>query len=214
MRLIEPVRSRWLLAALGLCLAVGAGCADDEPIARYTAPKTQPKPLASPAAASQSKREPGRMLGAIVSQGDSAWFFKLAGPAEAIGQQAEAFDGFVRSLRFDDRAKPRWTVPDGWEQLPGNEFRYATLRRPGRDGQPALELTVTVLPRSGDDESAYLLLNVNRWRNQLQQPPLSPAELEQQLRRIEVEGVEVVLTDIEGLWSPDSGMPPFARGAK
>jgi hypothetical protein len=40
------------------------------------------------------------IFGAIVTRGDASWFFKLTVPSAAAGRQREAFDRFVRSVRF------------------------------------------------------------------------------------------------------------------
>ena len=41
-----------------------------------------------------------RTLGAILPRPDRTWFIKLRGPAELVGGQREAFEAFVRSVRF------------------------------------------------------------------------------------------------------------------
>jgi hypothetical protein len=44
-----------------------------------------------------------RMLGAILSdpKGGRTWFFKLTGPAKAVGERAEKFQQFVQSVRIE-----------------------------------------------------------------------------------------------------------------
>ena len=41
-----------------------------------------------------------RMIAAIIPHGDRTWFFKLLGPRQAVDEQEEAFDRFVRSIHF------------------------------------------------------------------------------------------------------------------
>jgi hypothetical protein len=41
-----------------------------------------------------------RILGVIVTKGDQVWFFKMMGPAKVVGNQKDAFDEFVKSVRF------------------------------------------------------------------------------------------------------------------
>jgi hypothetical protein len=36
----------------------------------------------------------------IVTRGDQTWYFKLMGPASLVAEQASAFDGFIKSVRF------------------------------------------------------------------------------------------------------------------
>jgi hypothetical protein len=48
----------------------------------------------------------GRVLGVILPRGDRTWFFKFLGPAELVGAQRAAFEGFVRSVRFGAGGEP------------------------------------------------------------------------------------------------------------
>ena len=54
-----------------------------------------------------------RLLGAIVPHGERTWFFKLLGPAPAVGEQKETFDRFLASVQFPDKGERpiTWTVP-------------------------------------------------------------------------------------------------------
>jgi hypothetical protein len=47
-----------------------------------------------------------RMLGAVVPHGGQTWFFKMTGPADAVGRQRDAFEAFLKSVRFDGASKP------------------------------------------------------------------------------------------------------------
>ena len=38
----------------------------------------------------------------MVKRADQTWFFKLMGPEKLVGEQAEAFDGFIKSVRFEN----------------------------------------------------------------------------------------------------------------
>ena len=44
-----------------------------------------------------------RTLGAIVTRGEQAWFFKLTGPADLVGREKTGFEELLKSVRF---AKP------------------------------------------------------------------------------------------------------------
>jgi len=147
---IRSIRPSFIAAVCFLLLA--AGCGPRDTIRRY--PVRKPPPT-------------HRLLGAIVRQAEKVWFFKVVGPNKPLEAQADAFQEFIRSLRFtDDPESPvEWTLPDGWEQAEGSEFRYATITM-GPPGD-SLELSVSHLPFVGEDETAYVLSNVNRWRGQL-----------------------------------------------
>jgi hypothetical protein len=47
----------------------------------------------------------GRMLAGILLHGGQSWFVKMTGPPEFVGQQQQAFETFVKSLRFEAGAK-------------------------------------------------------------------------------------------------------------
>jgi hypothetical protein len=64
----------------------------------------------------------------------------------------------------------RWTLPNGWKELPGSGMRLATMIPPG-DGK--LEATVISLPGDVGGE----LANVTRWRGQIGLAPLDEAGL-------------------------------------
>src|SRR5262249_43446616 len=42
-----------------------------------------------------------RILGLILPRGGVTWFFKMRGPADLVGKQRDAFEAFVKSVRFD-----------------------------------------------------------------------------------------------------------------
>jgi hypothetical protein len=42
-----------------------------------------------------------RILVAVVQHGDQTWFFRLAGPSSLVAEQKSAFDGFLKSIRFE-----------------------------------------------------------------------------------------------------------------
>jgi hypothetical protein len=42
-----------------------------------------------------------RIQAVIVTRDEQTWFFKLMGPASLVGDQASAFDGFIKSVHFE-----------------------------------------------------------------------------------------------------------------
>src|SRR5262249_52189486 len=44
---------------------------------------------------------PTRIRVVVVTRGEHTWFFKLTGPATLVGEQVPAFDGFIKSIRFE-----------------------------------------------------------------------------------------------------------------
>jgi hypothetical protein len=72
-------------------------------------------------------------------------------------------------------------------------MRKATYVVPGAGGADA-ELSVTAFPGAVGGE----LANVNRWRGQLQLPPLTEAELAGAVSRVTINGLPVTLVDLTG----------------
>lgn len=87
-----------------------------------------------------------------------------------------------------------WTLPDGWRELPGEGMRYATLvvEEASADGRPALEMRVTPLGLSARDP----LANINRWREQIGQPPITADELGDYARALDVDGRQAYLVNL------------------
>ncbi len=135
------------------------------------------------------------MLAAIVLRADRAWFFKAVGPDAQMAEQADAFRSLLRSVRFVDE-KPQWTLPEGWRQKAGSGMRFATLQF--GSAEPPLELTVIPLGVPPGEPSAYILSNVNRWRQQLQLPPIAAGELDKQTEKIELDGTTATAVDLRG----------------
>jgi hypothetical protein len=211
------VREESLLSALlaVLVLIVLAGCREREAVTRYTVNK--PAPLAPLTRVNPHQALPGaepaptgeptdRTLGAIVPLAEQGWFFKLTGPKDLVAAQESAFNDFVKSLRFSADGKPSWTLPAGWTEQPGSGIRFATLVIPG---ETRLEVTVIVLPKSGDNVE-YLLANVNRWRGQLRLAPIAAEALPAESSRVELDGAAATLVNLEGHAAPSSMGGPFS----
>ncbi len=213
--------SRWWAVGPALCLAA-AGCGRQETIESYRVPKSnvvfelnhveRTKPTANGTAGINPAARPQRTLAAIVPHGSQGWFFKLTAAPEQVDKQAEAFEQFVRSLKFEPGKEPKWSLPAGWRQLPGNEMRFATIQMDSGQEKP-LELSVTSLPRGEGDDAAYLLANINRWRGQLQLASVSASALKDEMQTIELNGATAFVVDMEGT-AGETGMGrgPFASG--
>ncbi len=106
-----------------------------------------------------------RMLAAALLKDESAWFFKLTGPDEAVAAQQDRFMKMIESIHFAKNGDPQWTTPDGWRQQAGSGMRFATLIV---DAERKLEVSITSLGKPPQiDEQSYLLDNINRWRGQM-----------------------------------------------
>ena len=206
LRILGPSRpARWMGVAF---LAALAGCAPAEQVTKYTAPK---EPLdADFVSDDPDEGEPKvRILGAIApagKAGENDWYFFKIGPTKpkAVERHAEAFEAFVRSLKFPQDGPPTWTVPAGWREVGSqSRDRIATFRM--KKSETAVDLAVT---RFG----GTLLDNINRWRaQQAGADPITEAEIETRCRVLTVDGRRVVVVDVSGPGGKGGMMPPFAK---
>jgi hypothetical protein len=192
-------RALWLIwAALFL-----SGCQEQEMIRSYTVSKESFD--FGPSAAKQ------RMLAVMVPQEKEVWFFKLMGPEQAVGEQVTAFDRFVDSVRFtkDDKEPLKFSVPDGWKKLAGDELFYARVRQEGKE--LPLEITISKLPKRVN----YAQSNIDRWRGQLGLGPISDIDLNKLVGNIKVDDVESTRVDFVGKSKKPAGggpAPTVGRG--
>lgn len=97
-----------------------------------------------------------------------------------------------------DSAKPTWTIPAEWKEVPPSQFSIAKFVIGGSDG----EADITVSPLSGRAGGA--LQNVNRWRGQLGLAPIGEADLSTAYTALDVTGGKAMLFDMNGK-SPKTG---------
>ncbi len=177
-----------MVVLFGVAVVASWGCSGEEGIDRYTVPK--PKPVQAVAPGPMPGHPPmmrapqvggDRMFGAIVLRGDSAWFFKATGSRDTLAPHAEKLIDFVKSIKFREDGTPSWSLPEGWTEKPGDQFRYATLVL--GVGASAPEFSVSALPKN-DEDGPYILANVNRWRGQLKLPPTDAQRFERESLRI------------------------------
>ncbi len=120
--------------------------------------------------------QPHCILVAVIESGERAWFCKLAGSCSDVNAVREEFAAVMQSTTFDDRGIPQWKLPDGWAEQPGDgRMRFTNIRIDSTD--PPQQIAVSLMPLQ-EDRLHFQLHNVNRWRRQLQLPPIGPAELE------------------------------------
>lgn len=208
------VAARCLLVLLAL---VTLGCHRDE-IASYSIPKQSQVDEQNVVVPDELKNAggPDRMLAAILLYDDDGWFFKLTGPREPVGSQADSFRDFLASIRFANSGSiastPEWDLPEGWTSSVAGETAaggFATIEVPNANGD-SLKLTVSRLPTSSWTEAEYKLANINRWRKQIGLPEMGRAHLTALTERIETADGEATLVDLTGTLSSTGGMPPFA----
>ena len=92
-----------------------------------------------------------------------------------------------------------WTAPAAWQTRPASAMRKATFILTGASASEQAVLAVTAFP--GD--VGGLLANVNRWRGQLQLPPVDAAALHSTLTHLDINTLHVELVELVGPEAPD-----------
>lgn len=170
------------------------GCGKNEEIHTYTVPKLKDRLLA----------------GMTVHQG-KAWFFKLAGPAQMVADQADDFRVFVESVQFSSDGRPTWELPPGWVEESGtDQTRHATIKTGETPG--ALKATIIPLQAPPGDITQYELANVNRWLGQLTLAPITADQLEQTVERLKLKAGQAIWLDATGTPGGAQMRAPFMAG--
>jgi hypothetical protein len=160
-----------------------------------------------------------RILAAILRRDGVAWFFKMTGDEELVAQERPSFVEFLKSVEFKPRAdaaalppshppiggttpdvaaaapagdKPQWTVPDGWKEEPPTQMLLAKFV--ASDKEAKAEITVSVFP--GDVSG--LAANVNRWRRQMNLPPVPDTDVPKGVTEIDAPAGKATLVELEG----------------
>jgi hypothetical protein len=220
-----------LLCVAALATSIGiAGCKEAEEIRQYTvklAPLPEPthRMLVAivpappsvendPENSADAKGDPATAKPATSEQGAQAWFFKLVAPIEQADRAAPAFDQFIGSIRTRNEGLPEWNLPQGWAEDPdarAPEFgREATIRI----AESELELTVSKLPMPGERNDRWLQGNVNRWRDQMNLPPIALGELAKHIQKLGDGDKAATKVDLRGVFSGSSMAGRFAAGKR
>jgi hypothetical protein len=94
----------------------------------------------------------------------------------------------------------RWQAPPGWQEQPADAVRQGSFRVTGADGATADMSVITFPGDAGGD-----LANVNRWRGQVQLPPITSAELPQALTKVNGPAGEFLVVDLLSEAAPAEG---------
>lgn len=125
--------------------------------------------------------------------------------AGAAGGPAPSATGAGASLKFD--------APEGWSQgelevsRGGIQIRRQAAFEVKKDDQ-SVEITATRMP--GDPSS--LLINVNRWRGQIQLEPVTEAQLEADSEKIDLDGATGAYVQLIGAKDAILGVVAFRDG--
>lgn len=200
--------ARPLAAIFAASLVCALGCGKTEQIQTYTVPK-EPKVVAAADTPNAKPGEPtDRMLAAILPASGQAWFFKAVGPIADIDKHEKEINDFFTTLTLATDGRANWKLPTGWKEEAGNQMRVATIVIPA---DKRLELTVNTASWPGTEES--MLANVNRWRGQLQLPPIGAKQLPEVSHEAKAGDRPITIVDMRGQFKAGGMTPPFAGGA-
>ena len=209
---VTPGRSPGLKCFMLLLVVAALGCGEAPTIKTYEQPATEP--LRSAVDVAEVKAGTDHMLAAIVAEpaadpkagGGQAWFFKLVARGEGLDPLRKSFDEFLASVKLSSAGKPpTWTLPEGWVEKPASAMRAATIEVPF-EGK-TLELAVSSLPLGGE-WSEYVARNIARWVDQLQQAPLTDAEIGKLVQEKSTADGKATFIELVGVMKPMSGVMP------
>lgn len=174
-----------------------------------------------------------RIIGVILHTDIATWYFKMMGDAALVEKNKPAFVAFLKSVQFDKSAPPStmdmsqlpashpaipgmmpqsappatsdlptWTVPSDWKAGEPPQFVLAKFNIQGT-GDAMAAATVSQLA----DDGGGLLPNINRWRGQLGQPPITGDDAAK-LPTVDASGSKAVVADFTGT---DAGTGKPAR---
>ena len=89
-------------------------------------------------------------------------------------------------------AQIKWAKPENWNEVPPSAMRYASFSA----GTANEKIDISVVTFSGEGGSDAD--NVNRWRQQLQLPPMSAEAVATQITPLQTEAATFATTDIAG----------------
>lgn len=117
-------------------------------------------------------------------------------PRERFGMRDDAGGGPMAAQAGAPESLFDYQIPPGWQPAPTSSMRLVNFVVPNETGGEPAEAYVTVLGGDGGGVEA----NVNRWRQQMGQDPLSPDEIAQ-LPTIELLGRDALYLHVDGAYT-------------
>jgi hypothetical protein len=117
---------------------------------------------------------------------------------ESVPQQQDAMPTNTAAPRMPGNIAPTAatavTTPPNWEPQPLSQMRQASFLVKGDNGATADISLVSLGPAAGN-----VLDNVNRWLDQLGQPPITEQKLGEMAQRLTTSSGDVTIVDLAGL---------------
>jgi len=98
--------------------------------------------------------------------------------------------GLAPAVPARDSAAPqiKWKTPEGWTEVPPSSMRYASFKA-GSDSK--IDISIVTFPGEGGSDGD----NVNRWRQQIGLPPMSPAAVASQV--VPLKGADATFSTVD-----------------
>ncbi|HXY60715.1 MAG TPA: hypothetical protein VEH26_03810 [Chthoniobacterales bacterium] len=153
----------------------------------------------------------GRIIAGMTSSNGSTLFFKIRGNATLTESQKGDFIKWVAAVcnaqggnkspqiastmpSAENSLNPqiKWQMPPGWNEVPPSAMRYASFSAGVNDNK--VDISVVTFPGEGGNDAD----NVNRWRQQISLPPMSPAAVASQIAPLKTDDTTFSTVDIVG----------------
>jgi hypothetical protein len=153
----------------------------------------------------------GRIIAAMTSTGGSTLFFKIRGNDVLTESQKGDFIKWVAAVcnaqggskspqtvsgmpPMENSGNPqiKWQTPAGWNEVPPSAMRYASFSAGANENR--IDISVVTFPGEGGNDAD----NVNRWRQQIGLPPMSPSAVATQLEPLKGDEATFSIVDIAG----------------
>ncbi len=159
-----------------------------------------------------------RILGGIFPLPGETWFFKMMGPDQLVEAQRNAFRQFLESVHLVNAAPAAMTadagagktnaptpppiepaqggplqyqLPANWQEKPLSPMRLASFKAIAPN-EKETDVSVVALPgMAGGD-----LANVNRWRGQVNLPPVDEDTLAKSAEHVKANGHDFLVVDL------------------
>ena len=155
----------------------------------------------------------------MTSAGGSTLFFKIRGNAALTESQKSEFIKWVAAVcnaqggskapqaasgmpatnmpampPVENSSNPqiKWQTPAGWSEVPASSMRYASFSAGANDNK--VDISIVTFPGEGGSDAD----NVNRWRQQIGLPPMTPADVATQIEPLKGDGTDFSMVDIAG----------------
>lgn len=157
-------------------------------------------------------KKDGRIIAGMSNAAGSTLFFKIRGNASLTESQKTEFMKWVAAVcnaQSGGKSAPmtsamppkegssnpqiKWQLPPGWNEVPPSAMRYASFNAGAENGQK-VDVSIVTFPGEGGSDTD----NVNRWRQQIGLPPMSPASVATQVAPLKTPAGNFSSVDIAG----------------